>query len=331
MRPAGLAVKTTVKRLLRPRFYYDAIFHRVTARDLHVFFTRLGVQPGMLVYLQSSYGALGHFSGGPRGLLELLIRILGPEGTLVLPTFPSARSMVDIAASRATFDVRETPAGIGLLPEIFRKTPGVVRSIHPTHPVCAVGAMAEEIVAGHERCLTPQGPDSPFAKLYERGAHVLRIGTRANPLAHTMQEMADWPNLFMPGEPATFDCLDRNGKHVTVTTRLYRPRVPYILFLEDPVNGEPVEVKINDFPIVTHAAMRTGHAKGRALNVLLEMRAGFEVAGVLRAAALPHSEEFCDLYPLLPVMDFSVAEARRVISKFRDHYDLSALQQRFSA
>src|SRR5471032_820782 len=125
MRPAGVDVKATVKRLLRPRSYYDAIFHRVTPRDLHVFFTRLGVQPGMLVYLQSSYGALGHFSGGPRGFLDILIRILGPDGTLVLPSFPGEGSMAQYAASRPVFDVRATPARIGVLPEVFRTMPGV--------------------------------------------------------------------------------------------------------------------------------------------------------------------------------------------------------------
>ena len=331
MHRAGLAVKATVRRLLRPRFYYEAVFHRVTTRDIEVFFTRLGVQPGMLLYLQSSYNALGQFSGGPRGLLDILIRILGPEGTLVLPTFPSSLSMVDVVASRPLFDVRETPARIGLLPEVFRTMPGVVRSIHPTHPVCAVGAMAEAIVAGHERCLTPQGQGSPFDTLYQRGAHVLRIGTRSNPLGHTMQEMTGWPNQFMPGEPATLDCLDRNGRLIAVTTRVYRPRVPYIMFIEDPVTGQAVESDIRDFPIVSHAAMRSGRVKGRELAVLLELRAGFEVSGALHSLPLPHSEESCDLWPLRPVMDFSVAEARRVISKFRDHYELADLEARFSS
>jgi len=331
MRPAAIAVKATVKRLLRPRYYFDAIFHRVTARDLHVFFTRLGVQPGMLIYLQSSYNALGHFSGGPRGLLDMLIRILGPEGTLVLPTFPSSLSMVDVVASRALFDVRETAASIGLLPEVFRTMPGVVRSIHPTHPVSAVGAMAEEIVAGHERCLTPQGQGSPFDTLYQRGAHVLRIGTRSNPLGHTMQEMTGWPNQFMAGEPAVLDCVDRNGRRLAVATRVYRPLVPYIMFIEDPVNGQAVESDIRDFPIVSHEAMRTGRVNGRELDVLLEMRAGFEVSGALHSLPLPYSDEVCDLWPLRPVMDFSVAEARRVIAKFRDRYELADLEALCSA
>lgn len=331
MRPAGPALKATLKRLLRPRFYYGAIFHRVTAQELHAFFTRLGVQPGMLVYLQSSYNALGHFSGGPRGLLDILIGILGPEGTLVLPSFPAVGHMVQLAASRAVFDVRATPSRIGVLTEVFRTMPGVVRSVHPTHPVCAVGALADEIVAGHELCQTPQGPASPFARLYARGAHALRIGTRANPLGHTMQEMADWPHLFLPGAPATFDCLDWNGKRVAVTSRVYRPAVPYIFFLEDSLTGEAVETNMMDFPIVTHASMRAGQVKDRALDALLEMRAGFEVAGLLRAEALRHNDTVCDLYPVRPVMDFSVAEARRVIAKFADHYALAILQRRFSS
>jgi hypothetical protein len=103
------------------------------------------------------------------------------------------------------------------------------------------------------------------------------------------------------------------------------------MFIEDPVNGQAVESDIRDFPIVSHEAMRTGRVKGTELEVLLETRAGFEVSGVLHSLPLPYSEEVCDLWPLRPVMDFSVAEARRVIAKFRDRYELADLEALCSA
>jgi aminoglycoside N3'-acetyltransferase len=248
------ALRLRVKRLLRragahrPDYYRDALLHRVSARQLEAFFRRLGLREGMLVYLQSSYGGIGHFSGGPRGLLEILCRIVGPEGTLVLPSFPTSTSMFDYAAAAPVFDVARTPSRIGLLPEVFRTMPGVLRSLHPTHPVCAWGARAGEIVADHELCATPQQPGSPFGKMVAGGGHILRIGTRANPLTHTMQEMAEWPNLFVPGAPATLDCIDREGRRVQVTTRIYRPGLPYVLFLEDPVTGAPLRANIMHFP-----------------------------------------------------------------------------------
>ena len=330
-----MSLKAMIKRLLRrmgthrPRYYRDAIFRRVTEKDLHAFFTELGLRPGMLVYLQSSYSGIGHFAGGPRGLLEVLIQILGPSGTLVLPSFPTSGSMAEYAAAKPVFDVQRTPAKIGVLPEVFRTMPGVRRSIHPTHPVCAVGAEAEFITTGHEHCQTPQQPSSPFGKLYARSGHILRIGTRANPLTHTLQEMADWPNLFLAGDPVSLACVAADGTQLQVTTRLYRSSLPYVLYLEDQANGKPLQGNIMDFPIITDFSRQAGLATGRVLETLLELRQRFGRTGELRVAKLHQTT--CDFYPIRSTMDFSVAEASRVIDKYRYLYDVAALERAVAA
>ena len=53
------------------------------------------------------------------------------------------------------FDVRRTPWQMGMLTELFRRMKGVHQSLHPTHGVAALGPLAAEMTAGHDRAATP--------------------------------------------------------------------------------------------------------------------------------------------------------------------------------
>src|SRR5699024_3727915 len=69
------------------------------------------------------------------------------DGLLVFPTHTWAH----INEEQPKFYVEETPTNIGILTELFRKRPDVIRSLHPTHSVAALGDGAEEFVAGDEQ------------------------------------------------------------------------------------------------------------------------------------------------------------------------------------
>ena len=47
----------------------------------------LGVQPGAILLVHTSYRAVGPVSGGPLGLIEALHAALGRDGTLVIPSW----------------------------------------------------------------------------------------------------------------------------------------------------------------------------------------------------------------------------------------------------
>ena len=75
------------------------------------------------------------------------------------------------------FDARRQVSEMGVLSEAFRRRPGVRRSLHPTHSICAVGPLAGELVEGHHLAPTTFGPGTPFAVMAARHTVILGIGT----------------------------------------------------------------------------------------------------------------------------------------------------------
>ena len=132
----------------------------------------LGVNPGNTILMHSSWKSLGGLEGGPAAFFETFLRLLGTEGTLVLP----ALSYDNVHFDQPVFDVLNTTSCIGFLPEYFRtQIPGVVRSLHASHSCCIRGKHATFLAEGHELDETPVGPNSPFAKLPQLDGWILML------------------------------------------------------------------------------------------------------------------------------------------------------------
>lgn len=150
----------------------------------------LGLRPGATVLAHASLRRVGV---GPDMALDALRDVLGPEGTLVVPTFTAGNSDTSPAyrdrirnmttdqikalhKEMPPFDPDRTPSeGMGQLAEAVRRTEGRVRSTHPQTSFAAVGARAEELLAGHDGSCH-LGESSPLGRLYEAGAQVLLMG-----------------------------------------------------------------------------------------------------------------------------------------------------------
>ncbi len=119
------------------------------------------------------------YRDGVGQLLELLRALCGPERTLVMPAFTFAVPGGDLVRhfrAHPRFDVRRQPSQMGLLSEAFRRTPGVSRSLHPTHGTCALGPRAAWLLGDHHLAPTTFGPGSPFARMAEIDTVILGIG-----------------------------------------------------------------------------------------------------------------------------------------------------------
>lgn len=156
---------------------------------------QLGVKEGDILLVHASLKSLGQ----PRVKAEMVIKgietVLGEKGTLLMPTL--TYKQVD-GYKNDTFSVKDTESEVGMLSECFRRMPGVVRSLHPTHSVCARGRFANELVATHYMDNTPCGPNSPYRLLKEMGGHILIIGCglEKNTSMHGVEELVQPEYLF---------------------------------------------------------------------------------------------------------------------------------------
>lgn len=171
------AVKRRLKQLLRT---YHQAFFAFTPAELLTALRRLGVAPGDVLMVHSAFDRLSGFRGGPVDVIGALQEAVGPRGTLLMPTIPFPGTAVAYARGDPVFDPRHTVSLMGLITELFRRSPGVVRSLHPTHSVAAWGCRAETLIAGHEQAETPCGRGTPYGRLLEYDGKILLAGVPAN-------------------------------------------------------------------------------------------------------------------------------------------------------
>jgi aminoglycoside 3-N-acetyltransferase len=160
------------------------------------------------------------YQGTALSLLELLMRLAGPHRTLAMPAFFFGSADLyhrDYYRKHARFDVRRTPSQMGLVTELFRRWPGVSRSLHPTHSVCAYGPLAQELLKTHH--LSPQawGELSPFGIMGRRQTVILGIGTeyyRSLTQVHSVEDVLGdkFPISRELEEPVRVELVDRTGQ-----------------------------------------------------------------------------------------------------------------------
>ncbi len=222
-------VRTWVKRRVRGglRLATTRWGRPFSTSDLLQAVRGLGVAPGDTLLVHSSLDHLGKFSGKPSDVLAVLQEAVGPGGTLLLPTLPFTGPTVDYAQQRRVFDVRRTPSRMGLLTELFRRTPGVIRSVHPTHSVAVWGADAAALVAGHVHAKTPCGVGSPYARLLDRDGKILFLGCDVKVMTffHTVEELLEPRMPFSPFTQQEYllESVDADGRTWTTRTRLSDP------------------------------------------------------------------------------------------------------------
>lgn len=176
---------------------------------------QLGISREGTLLVHSSMKSLGPVAGRADTVLDALTEYM-KDGLLVLPT----HTWSYIKADNPKFYVEDSPSCIGILPELFRKRPGVVRSLHPTHSVAALGRDAVEFTKDDHLFDTPCARGSAWGKLLDRKATILLVGVdlRRNTFIHGVEEWADIPGRLTDGHEQLITVLP-DGTEISVPSR----------------------------------------------------------------------------------------------------------------
>lgn len=158
---------------------------------------RLRISPGETVLVHSSMKALGPVEGGAKVVVRQFLDFLGPEGTLVVPTFLEDFFWGD---ENQIWDRERSPSAMGIFSEMVRIWPGALRTAHAPHPLSAIGPNARKLAA----CTNNRDfdEDSPFQLLVDLDSWIVLLGVDFNvcTMLHLIEERLqvpyrNWGNL----------------------------------------------------------------------------------------------------------------------------------------
>lgn len=166
-----------------------------SAVDLAAALQRLPLARGDVLFLHSNLGFFGRPEGSYgseevcRLFFDALMRRLGGEGTLVVPTFTYS------FPRREVFDPAASVSGMGTFAEWLRRRPDSRRSCDPCYSVAAVGARAEALTAhAPENSFAPEGF---FGRFLEADGVVLNLNFDAgSTFLHYLERELQVPYRF---------------------------------------------------------------------------------------------------------------------------------------
>lgn len=306
----------------------NKLFYSVDESAFAAALRQIGLKPGDAVCVHSELSQIGHLEGGPRMLVESLLKAVGEKGCVLMPSYPTNGSSLKYCESGEVFDVRTSPSKVGALTEVFRSMAGVRRSLHATNSIAGWGERAEHFLRGHELSPTPFGRETPYGRLAEADdAYVLMIGVPILSLLHHLQERVDFPNLYLPDAyEASF--VDYTGAVQTHQTRFILPRIPYFVAVPPASGSTPDWAILHDFALI-YPQQRARQVRARGYRFpgypqLFERCAELERRGILSTARLGRTE--IGLLNARDYVQYIEPEFSELIERYRDHYDPDAIR-----
>ena len=163
-----------LKKLLFQPYSAEALIEHIESKVGHDF--------DILMVHASYQDMLPMYADSPAKLVEALVQFCQKyDITLAMPAFFFGRNTdnhIEFYQAHPKFNSQRTPSKMGLISEMFRRTDNVVRSLHPSHSVCALGPLANQIIRTHHTCGTTFGEGSPFGVMAKYNTKIIGLGVK---------------------------------------------------------------------------------------------------------------------------------------------------------
>lgn len=181
----------------------------LTAQSLAEQLRACGLRAGQTVLVHMAMSRLGWVVGGAEAVVLAFLDVLGPTGTLMMPTHttnntdpgewqhpPIPQEWWQLVRDHTpAYNPATTPTRqMGAVAELFRTWPGALRSSHPVTSFAALGSNAAYLTDDHV-LEEDTGDRSPVGRLYELDGHVLLLGVGHwnNTSLHLAEARATYP------------------------------------------------------------------------------------------------------------------------------------------
>ncbi len=185
-----------------------------------------GISEGDTVLIHASMSRIGFLENGPTTFVNALLKLVGENGNILMPTSPNAKLQLDYIRENPVFDVLNSPSKLGVISEYFRTFPGIKRSLNATEPVCAFGKNADYLTEGHFGEITPYTSNSPFARITEFDGKILYIGVtldNAGTNLHTLEDAVEFEYPVYYSDIFEVEIIDYKGEKHLAKTKVHNP------------------------------------------------------------------------------------------------------------
>ena len=163
----------------------------VTRDQISRTLSTIGIRSGDGLLVHSAIQFLGRPADGVGLFLDAILDVLGPEGTIVVPTFN-----FDFARG-LPFDPKTTPSkNMGVFSELVRMHPVASRTMHPLQSVAVMGKYQDDLT--NRDTLSAFDPDSAFDRMVELDFKLLLLGAeiQAASIVHYSEQRAAVPYRY---------------------------------------------------------------------------------------------------------------------------------------
>ena len=169
---------------------------------------KIGLKKGDILIVHSSFTPFENSGISPFDIINMLLDLVGKEGTLVMPVIRSHEKYKknknikndNLEVVEFEYNVKKSPVRTGIIPFYLMNKKNAITSLIPFNTITSIGSESKQMIKDEllDKFPTPNGINSPWKYCTDRNALVISLGidlTHSLTILHTPEDVMNenWP------------------------------------------------------------------------------------------------------------------------------------------